>query len=158
MKFHTSLLSAAFLAGCLITTGCSSLNVLQAVVDSTAAAVPILEANGVAVPPQVPVYIAAVANCIGSQPATPTPEEIAAISACFAKQIVPTLQPGVPSAVVQIVALVAQDVVNYLQQNPAPVTSAVAARKIPASLSAGDLAKLQAMREKAAATVAALRK
>jgi len=148
---------AALLALMLMTVACSKLAVLQQIVDDTALAVPILEAAGVPIPPQVPAYVAAVANCIGMQPAQPTSAELLAISECLAKQIAPTLPPGLPQAVANIVALIVQDVQNYLNQNPVAIAVAKGARPI-VKLSAGDLAKLQAMRAKAQATVKALRK
>jgi hypothetical protein len=138
---------------------CSNLNVLQAVVDSTAAAVPILQAAGVPIPPEVPTYISAVANCVGAQTGPPTTQQLLAISACMAKTIAPTLKPGLPQAIVDIVALVSQDVLNYLQQNPPPVVATTplpAAKAASKPLSSGDVTKLDAMREKARQTVAAL--
>jgi hypothetical protein len=150
----------SFVLACSIvmTVACSTLNTLQLIVDSTAAAVPILQAAGVPIPPQVPTYIAAVANCIASVPGAPTPGQLLVISACLDKQLAPTLPPGIPQAVANIMALVIQDVTQYLAQNPAPVVGATTARKLPTKLSAGDVAKFEAMRMKAQETVKALRK
>jgi hypothetical protein len=135
---------------------CGTLNVLQAVVDSTAAAVPILQAAGVPIPPQVPAYIAAVADCIGSVSGAPNPTQLATIAGCLAKQIAPTLPPGIPQAVANIVALIAQDVVNYLAANPAPVVGAVPAARA-AKLSNADVAKFEMLRTKAQQTVVAIK-
>jgi hypothetical protein len=140
----------------LVLVACGTLSTLQLIVDATAAAVPILQAAGVPIPASVPAYIAAVANCIGSQIGTPTPAQIAAISECMAKQIAPTLPPGIPQAVADIVALIAQDVVNYLQQNPAPVVGSTHTAHAITKLSDSDIAKLQAMRTKAQQTVVAI--
>ena len=156
-SIRTSILLVTLLVGCLTTVACSKLAVLQAVVDSTAAAVPILEAAGVPIPPQVPAYVAAVADCIGMQTGTPTTNQLLLVSACLGKEIAPTLPPGIPQAVAGVVQLVIQDVLNYLQQNPPPVVGVVAAHA-PISLSAGDVVKLQAMQAKAKATAEALRK
>lgn len=158
MKTFNRVIGALVLA--LIMTGCGSLGVLQAVVDATAAAVPILQAENVPVPKEVPVYLAAVSDCIGGQTGNPTTAQLAEISSCLARQIAPTLPAGVSRAVVSIVALVAQDVAKYLEKNlpPAPVVAAkgpTVSRPIP--LSAGDVAKVEAMRGKARQTTAALK-
>ncbi len=160
MKLRTRSIALVIIAPLvLLTGGCSTLNVLQAVVDSTAAAVPILQAAGVPIPPQVPTYVAAVANCIGSVTGAPNPSQLLTISACLDKQIKPILPPGEPQAVLDAIALVIQDVQDYLAANPPPVTgTAVAARKLPTNLSAGDVAKFNVLRMKAQMTVAALRK
>lgn len=144
----------------LCSVGCGSLDVLQAVVDSTAAAVPILQAAGVPIPPEVPTYISAVANCIGSQTGSPTSTQLAAISGCLARQVAPTLPAGIPQAIANIISLVSQDVIRYLQAHPAPVVAVpatVARQTVSNPLGSRDTAKVEAMRIKAQATVVALK-
>jgi hypothetical protein len=155
MKTFNQVVGTLVLA--LVMTGCSSLSVLQAVVDATAAAVPILQAENVPVPPQVPVYLAAVSDCIGGQTGNPTTAQLAEISACFAKQVAPALPTGVSRAVVNIVALVVQDVAKYLEKNPAPVAAKGPTVNRPIPLSAGDAAKVETMRGKAKQTTAAIK-
>ena len=77
----------------LLLAACSAISTLEAVVNATAAAVPILEAAGINVSPQAVTYIDAVANCAGSQSGStaPTDQQILAIAGCMASQIAPTL-------------------------------------------------------------------
>jgi hypothetical protein len=158
MKLRSLILSVALLGGMLSTTGCSALNVLQDVVDAAAAAIPEIQAAGANVPAQVSTYVSAVANCIASVPGAPAPPLLSLISACLDKQVKPLLPSGLPQGLVAALALVIQDVQNYLASNPPPVIGAPAARTVKTNLSAGDVAKFEALRTKAQATVAALRK
>jgi hypothetical protein len=109
----SSLALLALLALTLALSGCSVLASLQIIVDATAAAVPVLEAAGVPIPPEVPTYIADVADCIGQQTGTPTPAQLTSIASCLATKAVPQLS-GLPSAIVNIVAQIAMDVSQYL--------------------------------------------
>jgi len=140
----------------LLLAGCSVLSSLEAVINATASAVPILEAAGVNVPPQAVTYIDAVANCAGSQNGStaPTDQQILAIAACMASQIAPTLPPGTASAIVSIVGAVAKDVANFLAQHP---PAAPNPQTKLASMSAGDQAKVAAIEAKAAGVHAKLK-
>jgi hypothetical protein len=112
------LLSLVILALLLATVSCGVLSTLQVVVDAAAAAVPILEAAGVPIPPALPAYVAAVSDCIGNADTTnPTTGQIATIAACLANQVEPALPPGLPQAVANIIGQIAKDVANFLAQN-----------------------------------------
>ena len=103
---------------CLLLTGCGVLTTLQVIVDATSAAVPILQAAGVPIPPAVPLYVAAVADCIGNANTTnPTTGELVAIAGCLAQQIAPALPPGTPQTVDNIIAAIIQDVANFVAQH-----------------------------------------
>ena len=107
----------------LLLAGCSVLSTLEAVVNATAAAVPILQAAGVAVPAAAVTYIDAIAACAGDQNGStaPTGSQVLAIAGCMAAQIQPILPPGTASTIVAIVGQVAQDVAKFLAQHPPTV-------------------------------------
>lgn len=103
---------------CLLLSGCGVLTTLQTIVDATSAAVPILEAAGVPIPPAVPLYVAAVADCIGNANTTnPTTAELVQIAGCLATQIAPVLPPGTPEAVDNIIAAIIKDVAAFISQH-----------------------------------------
>lgn len=109
-------------------TGCSaSLTTLQVIVDSTEAAIPILQAAGVAVPTEVALYIGDVAACIGNTSGA-TAAQLTSISACLTGKVAPQLT-GLPSAVVSIVGIVIQDVQKFLVKAPA-MTASVQAKGV----------------------------
>ena len=114
-----------FVAGCILAmvalttllAGCGAFTTLQIVVDAAEAAVPILEASDVPIPPQVITYVSDVAQCIAGQTGNPTPTQILAMTTCMAGLVAPTLT-GLPAAVVAAVEAVAQAVEKYLAQQP----------------------------------------
>jgi hypothetical protein len=94
---------------------------LQTLVNVTAAAIPILEAANVPIPPSVPAYVGDVAQCIANA-TSPTPAQLVAIGGCLASKVAPTLGPGIPDAVVTIISQIAADVAAYLAQHPPATT------------------------------------
>ena len=112
------LLFLVIVAVSLATVSCGVLSTLQVIVNAASVAVPILEAAGVPIPPALPAYVAAVADCIGNaDAANPTTAQIAAIASCLATQVEPALPPGLPQAVASAIAAIAKDVEAFLQQN-----------------------------------------
>lgn len=101
-------------------TGCGNiLTPLQLIVDTTEAALPIIQAAGVAIPPQVVTYVGDVANCIGQLGSgNTTAAQLAAVTSCLTSQVAPQLG-GLPGAVVQIVGLIVKDVQAFLTKAPA---------------------------------------
>src|ERR1700679_1169098 len=142
------------LAACLTLSGCGgALSTLTTIVTATEAAIPILEAAGVPIPPAVATYVADVAGCIatnGTNP-SPSPVQLVAIAGCLASQVAPTLT-GLPSAIVGIVGQVAKDVAQYLSQVPASTTASAHA-KSSAVLSANAGAQLHALAQRAGVVV-----
>lgn len=120
MKRHRTLsfgLIGAILA--LALTACNSFTTLQAIVIAVEHAVAILNAAGVGVPAQAVTYVTAVASCISQDNnGNPTAEQVAQITACLAGQVAPTLAPGTEQSVLNIVAILAQDVAAYLADHP----------------------------------------
>ena len=135
-------------------TGCGTLSTLKAIVDVTESAIPIIQSAGVPIPAEVPEYVAAVANCIGSQTGTPNAQQILAISGCLSQQIAPVLGPGTPQKVANVIAAVIKAVTDYLAQNPLPPAAVPTPRafKPSAPLSASDAAQFEKLRTRAAAT------
>lgn len=130
LKLESSLvLVLAILSLCLLLTSCSPnvLTTLKIIVDTTESAIPILASEGVNIPPQIPEYVAAVADCIGSQTGTPTVQQLLEISGCLTKQIAPTLKPGTSQKVVSVINAVVKAVQDYLAGNPVAPKSMVAA-------------------------------
>jgi hypothetical protein len=126
------LLALVILALLLATVSCGVLSTLQVVVDAAAAAVPILEAAGVPIPPALPAYVAAVSDCIGNaDAANPTTGQIATIAACLANQIEPALPPGLPQAVANIIGQIAEDVAKFLAQNDVKKIKAGSVASVP---------------------------
>ena len=112
------LLAIIALALILLQTGCGVLSTLQVIVDTTAAAVPILQAAGVPIPPALPLYVADVAECIANvNTNNPTTGELVSIAACLATHAAPQVPAGTPQAIANIIAAIAQDVANFLAQN-----------------------------------------
>lgn len=131
------LLIGAVPALALALAGCPSpLTTLDTIVTAAEAAVPILQAAGIPIPPAVPTYLADVTTCISSNGSTPNPTtgNLALIAACLTNLAAPTLT-GLPQAIVSIIGQVIQDVANYLTQTPTPAHSAKAA--VALSQSAG---------------------
>lgn len=145
--------TASILILAVLLSACGAVSALQAIVDSTAAAIPILQAAGVPVPPAVVLYVGAVAGCIASLPATPTTAQILTVSSCFSSQVAPSLPPGTPQVVVNIITAIIKDVTTFLNQNP-PKKSVAAGTAKP--LNPADLQKFQAMRLKSQQTVEAV--
>ena len=112
-------LIVSLLLGLLSACG-NAFQTLQDIVAATEAAVPILQAAGVNIPPQVNTYVGDVAACVaGTDGAQPTATELLQISSCLAGLVAPQLPPGVAQAVVTIIGQVIQDVSTYLSQHPA---------------------------------------
>lgn len=130
--------------------GCGSFSTLQTIVEVTEAAIPIIRSAGVPIPAAVPEYVAAVAGCIGSQTGTPNAQQILAISGCLSQQIAPTLPPGTPQTVANIIASVIKAVSEYLAKNPAPVPATALKVSKPLALSSADVVKLGQLRDRAA--------
>lgn len=145
----------------LILTGCGVLSTLQVIVEATSAAVPILEAAGVPIPPQLPIYVAAVADCIGNANVNnPTTGELVTIAGCLASQVEPSLPPGTPQAIANIIAAIARDVANFLQQNDIQALKKLNAQTGQHEykpMSAREVKKLAALKAKAHATAVAAR-
>ena len=123
-------------------TGCGNpLSTIETIVTATEAAIPILEAAGVPIPPQVPQYIGDVAQCIANEPAGPlTGAELATIAGCLGALVAPTLT-GLPGAIVTAITAVVQDVAKYLSQVPANAK--------PVSISTDQKMKLQSLHVRA---------
>jgi len=134
--------------------GCGTFSTLKTIVDVTESAIPIIQSAGVPIPAEVPEYVAAVANCIGSQTGTPNAQQILAISGCLLQQIAPVLGPGTPQKVVIVIAAINKAVSDYLAQNPLPPAAVPTPRAVkpPVPLSASDAAQFEKLRTRAAAT------
>lgn len=133
-------------------TGCGNvLTPLQLIVDTTEAALPILQASGVAIPPQVILYVGDVANCIGQLSGTPTAAQLASIGTCLTTQVAPQLG-GLPGAVVSIVGLVIKDVQAFLTKAPA-----MQAAMVKAPLTQAQLTQVATMQTRARTTAAVAR-
>jgi hypothetical protein len=145
---------ALLLALSLSLTGCGALSTLNIVVTATEAAIPILQAAGVPIPPQVPAYVADVAQCISANGSTanPTTAQLAAISGCLAGLVAPTLT-GLPAAIVSIIGQVAKDVAQYLAQVPPPGKGGSTSTKAHVALSTASAAQLQGFAKRSAAVV-----
>ncbi len=154
MKLNLMVRITAFVGLCMTLVGCGSFSTLQTIVDVTESAIPILKSAGVPIPPEVPEYVAAVANCIGSQSGTPNAQQILAISGCLSQQIAPSLPPGTPQTVAKVIASIIKAVADHLAKNPAPVPATARQAAKPMVLSAADVQKLQDLRARAAATAA----
>lgn len=145
MKARVTLTVLLFVSLCL--TGCGlSLGPIQAIVDATAAALPVLTAVGVPVPPQVALYVGDVAQCIGSLSGTPTPNQLTTVSTCLANQVAPQLN-GLPKAVITIVSLVITDVQQFLVKAPA-----MQAQMAKRTLSPAQVSQIATMQTKARTT------
>lgn len=137
--------------------GCGVLSTLETIVNVTASAVPILAAVGVPIPPALPLYIAAVADCIGSADvADPTTGQLVTIAGCLASQIAPIVPAGTPAAVVTIIEAVVKDVGEFLSQNE--VASMRSGAVKPRAMTAREASKFRALTSKARATATAARK
>jgi hypothetical protein len=146
-RFTLSLLS--LLAFTLTLVSCSSpLTTLDIVVTAAEAAVPILQAAGVPVPPAIPTYLADVSQCIATDggAANPTTAQLAAISVCLTTLIAPTLT-GLPAAIVTAIGDVIKDVAAYLASSPTPAHRA----KEPMALNTANAAQLHAIAGRAGA-------
>lgn len=142
------------LAACLTLSGCGgALSTLTTIVTATEAAIPILQAAGVPIPPAVSTYVADVAGCIASNGTNPSPTtaQLVAIAGCLASQVAPTLT-GLPSAIVGVIGQVAKDVAQYLTQVPAPTTQTAHA-KSSVTLSADAAAQLHTLAQRAGVVV-----
>lgn len=137
----------AIAAGSFGLTGCgSALQTIETIVTATEAAIPILEAAGVSIPAQVPVYVADVAQCIANEPAGPlSGAELTAIAGCLSALVAPTLS-GLPGAIVTAIFQISYDVATYLKQVP----TVAAKRK---TLSTDQIVKLQSLHVRAAEVV-----
>jgi hypothetical protein len=139
----------------LFSAGCTAISTLEAVVNATDAAIPILQAAGVQVPQAAVTYIQAVSDCTATQNGSTAPpdSQLLAIAGCLSTTVAPTLPTGAASTVVAILGVVASDVAKFLAQHPAP-PAMLAKAKDPLSnvkaLSANDVAKLHALESKAA--------
>ena len=143
------------LAACLALSGCGgALATLTTIVTATEAAIPILEAAGVPIPPAVSGYVVDVAGCIATNGtgANPTTAQLVEIAGCLAKQIAPTLT-GLPSTIVTIIGQVAQDITQYLTQVPAPTAGTGANGKSSAVLSTDAATQLHALAQRAGVVV-----
>ena len=133
-KLTTSLSTALLLCLGLGLSSCGTLSTIQLIVDTTETAIPVLEASGVPIPPQVPLYVAAVADCVGNQTGQLTPAQIAAVVACLTRQTVPTLT-GLPPAVAAVITSIANAVAQFIIQNtdkPMPVITPAGQKKLDA--------------------------
>ena len=140
----------------IVSMGCSTLSTLQAIVNITASAVPILAAAGVPIPPTLPLYVAAVADCIGqADVASPTTGQLLTIASCLASQVAPVVPPGMPSTVVSIIQAVVTDVAAFVSQNQVASTHVSAMKLRP--MSGREAAAFHAAASKARATAAAAR-
>jgi hypothetical protein len=136
-KRYALFIGPLVLASALTLTSCSNpLTTLDTIVTAAEAAVPILQAAGVPIPPAVPTYLADVTTCISTNGGTsnPTTGQLALISACLSNLIAPTLT-GLPAAIVTIIGQVIADVTNYLNQAPTPAHTAKT--PVPLSTTAG---------------------
>jgi hypothetical protein len=141
----------------LVMVACGVLSTLQVIVEATAAAVPILQAAGVPVPAAVPLYVAAVAECIGNADvADPTTGQLVTIANCLASQIAPILPAGTPSAVASIIQAIINDVGVFLSHNE--VASMRDGTIKPRAMTAREASKFHALTSKARSTAAAARK
>jgi hypothetical protein len=145
------LLLAFTLPAFLVLQGCSVVTTLENLIQATSDALPILEGLGVQVPASVVIYVTDAAQCEALQNGStqPTGAQLAAISACLAADIAPTLGGGVASAIVAIVAQIAKDIEIYEQQNPPTSSAPVAAQRVAKNLSASDAKRLAALELKA---------
>lgn len=119
MRLSKTVLPASLLLfATLALTGCGfSLSPLQAIVDATAAALPILQAAGVPVPAQATMYVGDVANCIGSLTTAPNASQIAAVSTCLTGQVAPQLT-GLSKTIVTAIGVVVQTVQQFITKAP----------------------------------------
>lgn len=142
----------ALILPALLLIGCSAISTLQAVVDSTAAAIPIFQAAGVNIPAVAVTYVNDVAQCVAGQngATTPTDAQLLAIAGCLGTKVAPTLPPGTASTIVSIISSVVNDVAAFLAQHPAPMPTLTSARS---HLSTSDSTKLKLMESKAASTI-----
>ncbi len=131
----------------LFLTSCGALSTLQLVVDVTEAAVPVLEAAGVPIPPQIPMYVAAVADCIGLQTGTPNAGQLGSIAACLATQIAPNV-PGLPPGVAAVIGKIIDAVEKFIAANRPPLTTAkvLGPAIAPKPLKAADAMKFAMLR------------
>lgn len=151
-RSNTSVIAVLVVASLLALTGCGILQSLQLIVDATAAAVPILQAEGVNVPPQAAAYIGDVAACIGNTFGNPSPAQLLVIATCLGEKVKPTLPPGAAQALISIIDLVANDVAAYLTHPPVGMTP-----NAPA-LGSVDVNRMLKLRATAQDTAAACRK
>lgn len=142
------LLAGALAVLGLSMTACTPFASLQLIVDTTEAAIPILQSAGVPIPPQVAQYVGDVAGCIGGQVGNPDPTQLALIASCLTEKVAPNLPPGTPQAVANIIAKIVQAVANYIQHPPVGLR----AGKTPAVLSGQRAAKLTELRMRAQQT------
>lgn len=143
MKLSLTLIALVLLL-MLVLSACSPLSTLQTIVDVTAEAIPILEAAGVPIPPQVATYVADVAGCIAGQTGTPSPSQLATIGVCLVSQIVPSLT-GLPPGVADIIAKIAKAVETFLQQH----TPSSAKKLAGSQFSANDAQRFTELRARA---------
>ena len=142
----------------LLMTGCSAISTLEAVVDATEAAIPILQAAGAPIPPVVLTYVTDVGQCIAGQNGStaPTDAQLLAVAGCLGSAVAPSLPPGVGSAIANIVSTIATDVSKFLAQHPPPTAAAKLARG-GHPLSAKDAAKFSTLKTRAQVAVATLK-
>lgn len=142
-----------FLLSAILLVGCGILSTLQIIVDTTAAAIPVLQAAGVPIPPEVPLYIVAVADCIGeADMANPTTGRLVTIASCLAQQVEP-LPAGIPEAIANLMAQIASAVANFIAQNKTAQISGVKIRPMTPS----ETTRFHALCTEARATAGAAR-
>jgi hypothetical protein len=152
MNLKMKLCAGVILCLSLGLMGCGlSLTPLQLIVDASEAALPVLQAAGVPIPPLVVTYVGDVATCIGQLSGTPDAAQLTSVTSCLSSQVAPTLT-GLPKAIITVVALLIKDVQGFLTKAPAMQTALA-----KTSLSTAQVDQVAKMQTKAR-TVAAVAK